>query len=66
MLSSVLRRTLRDRFGQSWHREPASGAFLGELLSAGQRENAGQLARQLGEAGLTPDALIEEVGGWVS
>jgi len=66
MLSSVLGRALSDRFGASWHREAAAGAFLGELLSAGQRENAVQLAEQLGEAGLTPDALIEESGAWVS
>jgi len=62
----VLRRALLDRFGDAWYREPAAGAFLGELLSAGQRESAVQLAEQLGEAGLTPDALIREVSAWVS
>ena len=65
MLSSVLRRGLVDRFGEEWWRERAAGAFLGELMSAGQREDAVQLAAQLGEEALTPAVLRDDVQRWL-
>lgn len=64
MLVSILRNSLRSRFGGTWFSESAAGAFVGELMSAGQRENALQLASQLGEPALTPAALISEVEDW--
>ncbi|MFV1987427.1 MAG: hypothetical protein ACC682_09095 [Gemmatimonadota bacterium] len=66
MLVALLRRALNQRFGDAWFGEPAAGAFIGELLSAGQRESAVQLAEQLGESALTPAALIADVERWFS
>ncbi len=66
MLASILQGALRDRFGESWHRDPAAGPFLGEIMSEGQREDAVHLARQLGAERLTVDPLVETVGRWVS
>lgn len=66
MLAPILRRGLRDRFGEAWWQERAAGAFLGELMSAGQREDAVQLAEQLGEEALTPSVLHADVRKWLS
>lgn len=66
MLASILQRALRDRFGEAWHRDPAAGPFLGEIMSEGQREDAGQLARQLGAERLDVKPLIATVERWVS
>jgi hypothetical protein len=66
MLASILRRSLTERFGESWSRQRAAGGFIAELMSAGQRENATQVAEQLSEEALTPAALIEEAVRWVS
>lgn len=66
MLSSVLRKSLRDRFGEDWYRQPAAGAFVGELMSAGQREDAVQIAAQLGESTLNPTCLLDDLARWVT
>lgn len=66
MLSSILRRALRERFGDEWYLESAAGAFIGELMSAGQREDAVQIAAQLGESALTPSSLMEDIEGWIA
>jgi hypothetical protein len=66
ILAAILRRSLRQRFGDAWIRQKAAGAFLAELMSAGQRENAAQVAGQLGDESLSPAVLIEEAVAWVS
>ncbi len=66
MLSAVLGRALRDRFGAVWFRDAAAGAFLGELLSAGQRDGADALAVHLGEERLDTGVLLEEAAAWAS
>lgn len=65
MLSAILRRVLGDRFGEDWCRNPAAGSFLGEILSAGQREDSGQLATQLGADRLTAQPLLDSVSEWL-
>jgi hypothetical protein len=64
MLAALLRNALQSRFGSAWFGESAAGAFIGELMSAGQRENAVQLAEQLGEPALTPAGLFSDVDAW--
>ncbi|MDX1396770.1 MAG: hypothetical protein R3195_20500 [Gemmatimonadota bacterium] len=64
MLVSILRKALHDRFGNEWFAERPAGAFIGELMSAGQRENAVQIAEQLGESSLGPGALVADVERW--
>jgi hypothetical protein len=65
MLSAILHQVLLDRFDSQWYRNPAAGPFLAEILSAGQREDGGQLATQLGAARLTPEPLLASVTGWL-
>jgi hypothetical protein len=66
MLSVLTTAALRDRFGETWYLDAAAGQFLRELVSAGQREDAVQLAKQLGEPRLTPAPLLERALTWVS
>ncbi len=65
MLSAILHRVLLSRFDVEWYRNPAAGLFLAEILSAGQREDGGQLATQLGADGLAPEPLLEAVNEWL-
>ena len=64
MLSAIVLDRLEKRFGGEWYRNPAAGQFMTEILSAGQRENAAQLATQLGADGLTADPLLARVERW--
>jgi hypothetical protein len=59
-LETHLRRELRERFGDLWFEEPRAGTMLRELWSAGQREPAHELLRQLTGADLDFSALLEE------
>lgn len=65
MLGAILQAVLRDRFDEDWYRNPAAGPFLGEILSAGQRDDAAQLAGQLGTERLTSEPLVEQGFEWV-
>jgi hypothetical protein len=64
MLRAILQESLRDRYDVDWYRNPAAGPFLGELFSAGQRDDAGQLAVQLGQEKLSARPLAASVGEW--
>ena len=64
MLSSIIIDRLNKRFGAEWHRSVAAGKFLLEVLSAGRREDAAQLAPQFGVEGLTPETLLQRVERW--
>lgn len=64
MLSAVMLDSLKERFGSDWFHNPAAGKFLGEILSAGQRDDAGQLAQQLGDQRLTPEPLLRQIDKW--
>jgi len=64
MLSAVMLDSLKDRFGLDWFHNPAAGKFLGEILSAGQRDDAAQLAQQLGDQRLTPGPLLRQIDKW--
>ncbi len=66
MLGAMVRASLRDRFDVDWNRNPAAGPFLGEIMSAGQREDAGQIATQLGYERLGVRPLLDRVDEWVS
>ena len=66
MLSAVILDGLHDRFGLEWYHDPAAGQFLGEILSAGQRDNAAQLAKQLGDQRLTPGPLLRQTNQWLA
>ena len=65
MLSAIMLDALRDRFAAGWHTDPGAGQFLGEILSAGQREDASDLANQLGDKRLTPNPLLEKTSEWL-
>jgi len=64
MLSSIIIDRLNNRFGAGWHGSAAAGKFLLEVLSAGRREDAAQLAPQFGVEGLTPETLLARVERW--
>ncbi|WP_419162840.1 hypothetical protein [Candidatus Palauibacter sp.] len=64
MLSAIMLDRLQKRFGGEWFRNPAAGQFVLEVLSAGQRDDAVQLATQLGADGLTVDPLLARVERW--
>jgi hypothetical protein len=66
MLQAILQESLRDRYDADWYRNPAAGPFLGELFSAGQRDDAGELAVQLGQEKLSARPLAAEIGEWFS
>jgi len=65
MLSAMMLDALHDRFSSGWYTDPAAGQFLSEILSAGQREDASDLARQLGNERLTPKPLLEKTSAWL-
>ena len=64
MLSAIMLDRLQKRFGARWYADAQAGRYLGEVLSAGQRENASELAAQLGADGLTAEPLLARVEGW--
>ncbi len=66
MLSALMTAALHDRFGPQWYQDAVAGQFLGEILSEGQREDASQLATQLGEDRLTAARLLERFDRWLS
>jgi hypothetical protein len=59
-LETHLRRELRERFGELWFEDPEAGALLRRLWSAGQREPAHELLRELNGAQLDFSALEAE------
>lgn len=59
-LETHLRRELNERFGELWFEEPAAGALLRELWSAGQREPADALLHGLTGAELDFSALLAD------
>jgi len=58
-----IRRYLQGKWGDDWFRNPAAGQFLVGLYHRGQKDNADELARELGYRGLDPEPLIEELIG---
>ena len=66
MLMPVLRRQLHERYADAWYRNPGAGLYLHELFSAGQREDASQLAGHLGVERLSSGRLLEAVGKWAA
>ncbi len=65
MLSAIMLDALHDRFAGGWYTDPAAGQFLSEILSAGQREDASDLANQLGDKRLTANSLLEKTSQWL-
>jgi hypothetical protein len=61
LLAAVLRAHLRADFGDAWFESRRAGRFLRELWSYGQKLDAVEIARELGEDGLTADSLLGEV-----
>lgn len=63
-LETHLRAALRERYGEAWFDEPAAGAFLRELWSAGQgAAGAEGILERLGGAELDFGAVRAEVTG---
>jgi hypothetical protein len=58
-LETHLRRELRERFGELWFEDRRAGELLRELWSAGQRQPADELLRQLTGAELDFSALLD-------
>jgi hypothetical protein len=67
LLGAQLRAALIKKFGAAWWRDPGAGAFLKPLLAPGNRLDADGLARQLGDAGVSPamfvSALVPRLSG---
>ena len=67
MLSAIMLDRLRKRFGLEWYDDAAAGKYLGEILTAGRRETADELATQLGVKGLLARPLLARVRNeWVA
>ncbi len=58
LLGAQLRAALVKKFGAVWWQDPGAGAFLKPLLAPGNRLDADGLARQLGDAGVSPEAFV--------
>jgi hypothetical protein len=56
-----MRSYLEKEYGPAWFTEPAAGGFLIDLWQQGQRDNAVELAQQMGYGGLDPEPLTEEL-----
>ena len=52
-LEALLHQTLREKFNEDFWRNPATGRWLQEHSATGQRDDADQMAVQLGAAGLS-------------
>jgi hypothetical protein len=61
LLAAILRRKLRADFGDAWFESRRAGRLLREIWSHGQRYDADELARELGQDGLSAEPLLEEV-----
>ncbi len=61
LLGAQLRAALVRKFGPSWWRDPAAGAFLKPLLAPGNGLDPDGLARALGDPGVAPDAFVATV-----
>ncbi|MDX1623692.1 MAG: hypothetical protein R3199_06900 [Gemmatimonadota bacterium] len=62
MLAGALHRTLRERFGEEWFRDPRAGELLTSAWSSGQRHRAETLAREeLGVEELTFEPVMEMI-----
>jgi hypothetical protein len=62
MLAAALRIHLRETFGERWFLETAAARLLRELWLEGGDLDPGDLARELGSAGLDPALVIAEAG----
>ena len=58
LLGAQLRAALVKKLGAVWWQDPGAGAFLKPLLAPGNRLDADGLARQLGDAGVSPEAFV--------
>ena len=67
LLGAQLRAALIKKFGAAWWQDSSAGAFLKPLLAPGNRLDADGLARQVGDAGVSPEmfvaALIPKLSG---
>ena len=61
LLGAQLRAALIKKFGAAWWQDPGAGAFLKPLLAPGNRLDADGLARQLGDAGVSPAMFVSAV-----
>jgi len=62
LLAAQLTDALRHRFGATWWKSPAAGAYLRDAWSAGQRDTSEQLAQRLGVDRIDPEPLL----GWAA
>jgi hypothetical protein len=60
-LKAQLEKTLKDRYGECWFKNPEAGAFLTGLWRYGQELNGDELARKLGYPKVTPDIMIGKI-----
>ncbi len=61
IFEAQLRQALEEQFDERWFLEPRAGALLRGLWRTGQKFQVGELAEELGYAGLDPDPLIESL-----
>lgn len=61
LLAAMLRRALRDDFGEAWFESRRAGRYLREIWAHGQGWDAEELARELGAGGLDGEPLRVEL-----
>ncbi|MDT8437129.1 MAG: hypothetical protein RRA92_10300 [Gemmatimonadota bacterium] len=59
ILAALLGRSLRERFGARWYRDPGAGAFLRSWMAGGLSRNADERAALLGVERLGTDLLVD-------
>lgn len=66
-LQALIAETLTERFDEDWFRNPAAGPWIvGELLGAGQRELAPELAERVSGKALSFAPLVRAVEGMLA
>ncbi len=60
-LAAQMALTLAERHGRRWYASRQAGSWLRELWSAGQRCTAEEMAREIGQPGLSFEPLVEEL-----
>ncbi|MHB8877844.1 MAG: chromosome segregation protein SMC [Myxococcaceae bacterium] len=58
ILAGQLQGQLKARFGPAWWQVPAAGGFLRGLWANANARSAEEIAREAGESGIRPDAML--------
>jgi hypothetical protein len=61
LFEAMLRRTLKEKFGEEWYRKRESGKFLKGLWALGEKFTVDELAEKIGWKGLDTKPVVDEI-----